>query len=674
METGTVLEGKYEILKKIGEGGMSVVYLAMDIRLKKQWAVKEIRTDRNWNRDLLIKSLKMEALVLKTADHPALPRIVDIIYLESSIFVVMDYVEGRPLSEVLAAEGALPETEVVEWAKELCGALGYLHSLNPPIIYRDMKPSNIMLKPDGRVKLIDFGTAKVFDDKSMADTTALGTRGYAAPEQFGDARGNGIHKTDARTDIYSLGATLYHLLTGKAPDEPPYVMKPIRQWKPELSGGLEKIISRCTMQNPKERYGSCRELMWDLEHYEELSDAFKRQCFHKMKGFLLSVACMVFFMAVAAGGYCGRAKQLSQNYEALIEKGYREIVKGDYEAAADAYVDAITRVDGSRSEAYLKLMDLYINYMDEPETGMNRVKDYIDRKYQHIEKNQELLFQVAMNYFDVLQDYKTSAFYFGLLDARKYPEAECYSDIALAMGRLDVDYAALKENLKKFEAINDERSVSLHKLLNYRLLCVVYARSLNQMEDAAEGIIDASAKGLALLEKYGDDRIKAEYYTVYNQYMSVAYEHLGNSLRETDRRRAGEYYNKAMECCDFILGMVAQGEEHMITGIADSRLREAKYCQKAGLYERLGDYEKACQVYEKACTEYGSASISLYTGYLALLCEIQGQRTTDVEKWDYDCLHGVYMAAEKVPGIQEDYRWKQLTIKLSPLFEKYGGR
>ena len=141
------------------------------------------------------------------------------------------------LSQILRENGAIPQKYVVSWAKILCDVLLYLHTRDSPIIYRDMKPGNIMLKPDGNLMLIDFGTAREYKVKNRGDTVCLGTVGYAAPEQFG-----GMGQTDARTDIYGLGATMYHLLTGKNPGKPPYEMKPIRQINSSLSGGLEKII------------------------------------------------------------------------------------------------------------------------------------------------------------------------------------------------------------------------------------------------------------------------------------------------------------------------------------------------------------------------------------------------------------------------------------------------
>lgn len=670
---GTVLGGKYEILKKIGQGGMSIVYVAMDTRLNKQWAVKEIKQNPKQDTRTLLKGLQMEANILKMVDHPVLPRIVDIINYNGTVFVVMDYIEGRPLSEVLKLEGAQPQEKVIEWAKDLCSALDYLHSMNPPIIYRDMKPSNIMLKPDGKVKLIDFGTAKEFDVESLADTTALGTRGYAAPEQFGDARGRGIHKTDARTDIYSLGATLYHVLTGKNPSEPPYVIKPIRDWDPSLSSGLEKIINKCTMPNPEDRYQSCTELIYDLEHYEELDDAFKRSCLKKMRSFLICAGLTVTFAAVAIGGYIGNEREKKLNYDNLINEGYADVVQGDYEGAAGLYVDAITQVDGSRNEAYLDLLDLYINYMNDAETGLSRVTYYIDQQYGSIDKDQKLLLTVAMDYFDVLKDYKSSAYYFNMLDQKEHPEAVYYSTIALAMGELNVDYESLTFNLKNFESTNDASTISINKLMNYRLLCIVYARSLQQMGDAADRLIEAANKGLAVLEVYDDDSVKAEYYTIYNQYLALAYERLGQKYIEEDPQLSQENYEKALECCDFILGMVTAGDGKTVGSITDEKLREAKYCQKAEIYEMLQEYDKADEVYIQAEEEFGRTSIAVYAGHLSLLCKMEELKTTDVEKWDYNRLHKLYDQGQQVPEIQNDYRWKQLTQKLSPLFGKNGG-
>lgn len=268
-ERGTIIEGKYEVLKLIGKGGMSKVYLAMDKNLNKQWAIKEIeRKAYDKNNEVVVASAMAEANMMKKLDYPSLPRIVDIIEKENVIYVVMDYIEGETLSSVLSKEGAQPQEVVIEWAKELCRVLDYLHTQNPPIIYRDMKPANIMLQPNGNIKLIDFGIAREYKEQNLADTVSLGTKGYAAPEQFG-----GKGQTDARTDVYCLGVTLYHLLTGQNPCEPPYEIYPIRYWNPQLSSGLEAIIQKCTQLNPEDRYQSCAEMLYALDHYDEMTRA-----------------------------------------------------------------------------------------------------------------------------------------------------------------------------------------------------------------------------------------------------------------------------------------------------------------------------------------------------------------------------------------------------------------
>ena len=260
LEIGTLVDGKYKILNKVGQGGMSVVYLAMNEKANKQWAIKEVRKDGVKDFEVVKQSLVAETDMLKKLSHPSLPSIVDVIEDESTFLIVMDYIQGNPLSRALEEYGAQPQEHVIEWAKQLCDVLGYLHTRTPAIIYRDMKPANVMLKPDGNVTLIDFGTAREFKEKNLADTTCLGTVGYAAPEQFG-----GMGQTDARTDIYCLGATLYHLVTGMNPCEPPYEIRPIREINPSLSGGLEQIILKCTQKSPDRRYHSMAALIADLK-------------------------------------------------------------------------------------------------------------------------------------------------------------------------------------------------------------------------------------------------------------------------------------------------------------------------------------------------------------------------------------------------------------------------
>lgn len=337
LEVGSLVDGKYKILNKVGQGGMSVVYLAMNERANKQWAVKEVRKDGVLDFESVKQGLVAETDILKKLSHKHLPSIIDVIDTEDSFIIIMDYVQGNSLDKALKEFGAQPQEDVIEWAKQLCDVLGYLHTRQPAIIYRDMKPANVMLKPDGSISLIDFGTAREHKASKVEDTTCLGTRGYAAPEQYG-----GMGQTDARTDIYCLGATIYHLVTGMNPSQPPYEIRPITEIDPSLSTGLEKIILKCTQNNPADRYQSCAELMYDLEHYKDFEDEYIKHQKHKISLFFTTVALTVIFGAISAWGFFSAEGAKKENYDYLLANA---------EIESDYYETILT--DPTRTEAYL---------------------------------------------------------------------------------------------------------------------------------------------------------------------------------------------------------------------------------------------------------------------------------------------------------------------------------
>ena len=346
---GSVVDGKYKILSEIGHGGMSVVYLAINERANKTWAIKDVRKDGTADFSTVHQGLVAETEMLKKLNHPHLPSIIDVIDREDSFLIVMDYIEGKSLESLLKHGGAQDPNRVIEWAKQLCDVLGYLHSRTPPIIYRDMKPANVMLKPDGNVMLIDFGTAREYKQASVEDTTCLGTRGYAAPEQFG-----GHGQTDARTDIYCLGATIYHLVTGQSPCEPPYEIKPLGYWIPSLAGsGLEKLVAKCTRQNPAERYQSCAELMYALEHIHDEDDAIRRRRSLVWCSFVASL-CVAFLGAAGMVGFTlAGSSATKQSYDYYLTQA--KSVAGDLDAAAEYYADAID-LQPARAQGYEDLL------------------------------------------------------------------------------------------------------------------------------------------------------------------------------------------------------------------------------------------------------------------------------------------------------------------------------
>lgn len=352
LEIGSLVDGKYKILSEIGHGGMSVVYMAINEKANKTWAIKEVRKNGVLDFEAVRQGLIVETDMLKKLKHPYLPSIVDVIENEDSFIIVMDYIEGNSLATALQDYGALPQDYVIEWAKQLCDVLGYLHSGTPAIIYRDMKPANIMLKPDGTITLIDFGTAREYKEKNLADTTCLGTVGYAAPEQFG-----GMGQTDERTDIYCLGTTLYHLVTGYNPSEPPYEIKPIREIDSSLSSGLEQIILKCVQRNPEDRYQSCAELMYALEHYDEIDDKYKKKQKRKLGGFIASVCAAIVFAVVGGTTNYIAGQMATDSYEELM---FEAAKTSDYDEKVRLYQAALVVPDkAGEKEPYIELIKLF---------------------------------------------------------------------------------------------------------------------------------------------------------------------------------------------------------------------------------------------------------------------------------------------------------------------------
>lgn len=426
LEIGSVIDGKYKILNVVGKGGMSVVYLAMNERANKQWAIKEVRKDGMQSFEVVKQNLVAETDLLKKLNHPHLPSIIDVIDCDDTFLIVMDYIEGNPLSKALETSGAQNQDDVIEWAKQLCDVLGYLHSRKPPIIYRDMKPSNVMLKPDGNVMLIDFGTAREFKYSSVADTTCLGTQGYAAPEQFG-----GHGQTDARTDIYCLGATMYHLVTGHNPATPPYEMYPIRQWNPMLSSGLEEIILKCTQRNPEDRYQSCAELLYALDHYKDLDIENKKVQSFKWKTFLASFIMTIVMLVGTIGFSAGLTVQTSSTYESYIANGDSAVSQ---DAVEKYYLDAIN-VDPANPLAYQKLLERCTSDSKLSEDEYNTIKDAI---YEH---EDELKSKYPSEYADNVAYKLGQALYFSYVPSSQKSESENFSMAGITVSQRWLDIA-----------------------------------------------------------------------------------------------------------------------------------------------------------------------------------------------------------------------------------------
>ena len=266
LEPGMTLQNRYRLQRRIGGGGMGVVYLAEDTRLVgRQCAVKEMSPaqlapgDRNW----AIQAFRQEAQMLANLHHPGLTNVTDFFPESGNWYLVMEYIHGETLEARLERTpgGRFPLQEALRITRQLCEVLDFLHGQQPPVVFRDLKPGNVMLDEKGQVKLIDFGIARFFKTGRMQDTVNLGTPGYAAPEQYG-----GMGQTDPRSDIYSLGVLLHQMVTGYNPVSAvtPFPLPDPRSLQANLPSNVVAALGRAVQLQPHLRYNTVRELCRDL--------------------------------------------------------------------------------------------------------------------------------------------------------------------------------------------------------------------------------------------------------------------------------------------------------------------------------------------------------------------------------------------------------------------------
>lgn len=264
VQPGALLEKRYRIIALIGKGGFGSVYEAQDERFQsRRVAIKEMSDAQlsAQEKAQALDNFRSEANLLVALDHPNLPDVSDFFEESGKAYLVMEFVQGQTLEKVLEdAAAPLDETRVLRWAIQLCDVLTYLHTQPQPIIFRDMKPTNVMVMRNEQIKLIDFGIARIFKSLAVKDTTSLGSRGFAPLEQYGSGQ------TDARTDIYALGATLYNLLTNTVPADAvtrrihPHALIPPRQINPRLSLATERILLKALSEEPKDRFQTAEQM------------------------------------------------------------------------------------------------------------------------------------------------------------------------------------------------------------------------------------------------------------------------------------------------------------------------------------------------------------------------------------------------------------------------------
>lgn len=316
-----VLQQRYELIGLLGEGGMGTVYMARDTRLhNRPCVVKKLRDDfyRDDERQQALQLFNREADVLSTLEHPNIVHILDYFEENGNYFLVMEYIEGMDLHNVLK-QRQMPFTEeqVLPWARQICEVLEYLHNHEPPIIYRDLKPSNIMIDVKGRVKLVDFGIARHHDEDG--DYTHVVSPGYSPPEQY---RGY----ADRRSDIYALGATLHYLLTGHDPIAL-HTSCP-RDVSDDVSLRTSAVIEKATQQDPDDRYSTARALIAAL--VPAVQETLPLPVAETKRNDMLVIGVVLVLAGVGLIGYFKLSEMLAAKQEQITAKD-QELSKAQQE-------------------------------------------------------------------------------------------------------------------------------------------------------------------------------------------------------------------------------------------------------------------------------------------------------------------------------------------------------
>lgn len=506
MKIGECLGERYIIKKCIGQGGMSSVYLASDIKLGKDWALKVVKKNGCEQGVAFEVEASAEARLLKKMDHPALPHIIDIIETDNQFIVVMDYIEGITLEQYLNQNKRVDEETAVSWAREICDVLDYLHKQTPPVIYRDMKPGNVMLTRDGKIKVIDLGIAREYKKTVRQDTVCLGTRGYAAPEQYG-----GSGQSDERTDVYCLGVTLYHLVTGKDPSKPPYELLPIRKVDASLSSGLEMVIIKSTQSNPEDRYQTAYEFCNALNKYKTLGKNYYRKKKMLIRRFRVLLLLSFFMMMLGKWAKDKSIYYYENEYNqvkhlAEISEGEEKIdclmqaikLRADEKENYCLLLDELV-IDGEFDDAEQKLVGKVMLYSKDDMDGIDAIYSRIGKLYWYFCKEDEMAGKLgAIPWF-------TKAVNAGATEGREevyLAMGSFYKNIALRIKEAD-DRGMYIEYIESLEKVAEEMEIESSDYIKLEAL----GTGMNSVYQYLPGIKKDGVSGkriLHLVEKMGN--------------------------------------------------------------------------------------------------------------------------------------------------------------------------
>ncbi|MDD3339129.1 MAG: serine/threonine-protein kinase [Lachnospiraceae bacterium] len=542
--------GRYRVVRKIGQGGSGSVYLVEDESIRKKWAMKCIpKQDEKQIREIHI---------LKELDHPAIPRIVEQIDDGECIYVVMDYIKGMTLKETVEKRKSIPLRTRVEWAITLCDVLQYLHSQKPPVLYRDMKPGNVIITGKQEVKLVDFGAARV---RTVQEKDTLGTKGYAAPEQYRGEYG-------IASDIFGMGATMRAMMPGERN----------RHWN--------RIIGKATAEDPDKRYVNCKFLKRDLERLLKEVKSQKR-------------LRQILYMAMA-----GLAVVFTAQFvvEQVWQQRYLQAMqKEQYEDAILLYPE--------KEEGYLGLLRT-CESRGTLQKGIDLVVAYEKEYREQLPSADRIFEQIAMYYLcgdveygNFQPDYEKAVEYFEQIHTYRSELMENYENLAKLLSLPSDRIAWEKVGQMLLRITEQETKDKSEKGVQWRQnIAGIYLTYEKELQKNEENPLE-TAQALLLENEHLLENLEQtpQVDTMQVQNLQSLAEIYRLQGKKTGKEQA-VFYGKSLECYNRLLATPGQ-----------ERRRNRYYMSAASLYRLLGQPDQARDCYEAALKK--QTSLEVYCAY-----------------------------------------------------------
>ena len=632
----------YEVIAQIGMGNSGIVYKARHRNLDKFVVLKKIKANA-----INIADNRAEADVLKNLKHAYLPQVMDFVEDNGDIYTVMEFISGNSFKQYLDAGTAFPEKSEIIWMKQVAATLCYLHNQKPPIIHSDLKPGNIMLTNSGNVCLIDFNISFSLGGNGFVNGY---TKNYASPEQIRAWKYNQTQpnpslrkKIDKRSDIYSMGATFYHIVTGNKPmpDDNGYVQD-IREKKPEMNQLFGAVIMKCLEPDLKKRYQRAEDVLYDLQTMAQRSKEY-RSLLRKQKiisGVL--AGGMILFAGLALAGYFRIDSEKMARYEDNVAQEEKCIKNGDYDQLDEYYQQAVKLYPG-KMDAYLQKA-LALNRQKEYEDCINFINtNILNSKSVMNDGSEDSVYYLLGDCYSQLEDYEQAAEYYNSAIEANPENGNYYRDGAImeaycgntdkaqelmetakekGLDTTEVNYVDGEIKYSKgdyedarsiFQKCIEDSDDAYIQMRSY----IMEAKCIDKQDDS----VDGKKRKMKLLKKAKKELPKENNIGILEE-LAQTYSDLGNDTGDT------EYYQKAISVFKQIQ---SQGMGDYNTGY-----------NMSVLYQNLNDYSSAEQELMQLLDNYGED----YKTYKSLaFLEVSCQDQLPKEQRDYSKFKEYYEKA-----------------------------